>query len=174
MIPLERTRKRWGKCQAVRCPAHTGAGLAHQPHRVGVDGATQDGGFILLPASFWSLAQMKNPSCVPKDLLEKPHETRPCPILPTPAALLDQMKHPAPKPAPSLRLEPLQPPETKDLGRDRGAGLLCWFWWLGRAWQRCSTAKSELGLRELIQKTPTVFPETFTGASQQPCSGSPG
>lgn len=55
-------------------------------------GSMQGGGFVLLPSSFWSLAQMKTPSRVPTDHLEEPHQSRPCPVLSTPAALLDQMK----------------------------------------------------------------------------------
>lgn len=157
----------------------TGAGLIQQPHRGAGnrDGSMQDGGFILLPASCWSLAQMKNPSLCPNRLKKKPHQTRPCPILSTPAVPLNCCILPQIKPSnPSYpRLEPLQPPETKALGRDRAGQALGWFWWLGRAWQSCSSAQTELGAHTARPKNSHCVPRDLHLQLQKPplCSQRP-
>lgn len=138
MIPSERTRGRWGNHRLRDAqltqqsdwgrigPSAPQGGCGERGNR---DGSMQDGGLILLPSSFRSLAQVKNPSCVPTDHLEKPHQTRPRPIRSIPAALLDQMKCcilPQTRikpPSPSgPRLEPLQEQDTASWGEGQGQG----------------------------------------------------
>lgn len=158
----------------LRWQSH-GAGLLQQPHRGCGDQGNRDGstqGWMVGSSCSLLLLELgtnEKSSCAPAHHLEKPHQTTPCPVLSTPAALLDQMKRcilpqssiKPPNPSRS-RLEPLQPPEAKELGRDRAAGLLCWFWWLGRAWQRCSMAQTELGPRTAHPRNTLHAPETFT------------